>query len=193
MKFDQAVLNRLRIDLTPQAYLRVTPLKHGSTPLGMGYGETRFASPSNAFKVLYLARTLVTGVAETVVRDRFVAKARRRLTIEEVEAWGVTKVRAISPLSLLDLRTTGLVQLGVATNAVRGKGHGPGRRFSEALYVQAPLIDGILYPSRLTSDLCIAVYDRGQAKLSAGPVRALTSQPELISTLKALNITVIAS
>jgi len=90
VKLDSAVLDRLRIDLKPQAYLRVTPLKHASTPLGMGYGETRFASPSKTFKVLYLARTLVTGVAETVVRDRFVAKARRLLTIEEIEAWGVT-------------------------------------------------------------------------------------------------------
>ncbi len=192
MKLDGAVLERLRIDLKPQAYLRVTQLKYASTPLGMGYGETRFASPSEAFKVLYIARTLVTGVAETVVRDRFVARARRRLTIDEVEAWGVAEVHAAAPLSLLDLRTTGLVQLGVATNAVRGKGHAPGRRFSEALYAQAPLIDGILYPSRLTNDLCIAVYDRSQSKLTAGPVRNLTSQPELVSALEDLNVTVIA-
>jgi hypothetical protein len=116
VKLDGAVLERLRIDLKPQAYLRVTQLKYASTPLGMGYGETRFASPSEAFKALYIARTLVTGVAETVVRDRFVARARRRLTIDEVEAWGVAEVHATARLSLLDLRTTGLVQLGVVTN-----------------------------------------------------------------------------
>lgn len=193
MRLDVTIIDRLRIELRPRAHLRVTPLKHASTPLGMGYGETRFASPSKAFKALYIARTLVTSVAETIVRDRFVARAKRRLTEEEIEAWGVTAVQASAPLSLLDLRTTGLVQLGVPTNTVRGKAHAAGRRFSEALYAQAPAIDGILYPSRLTNDICIAVYDRAVAKLTAGTVHPIINQTKLIPALADLNITVLAT
>lgn len=192
MKLAAAAVERLRVDVRPRAYLRLTLTKFAATPLGMGYGETRFASPSNAFKVLYIAETLVTGVAETIVRDRFVGRAKRRLTEEEIEAWGVTEVDANAPLSLVDLRTTGLVQLGVPTNAVRGKAQGPGRRFSEALYTLIPAVDGILYPSRLTNDVCIAVYDRAVTKLNAGAVHPVILQAGLVPALEALNVTVLA-
>jgi hypothetical protein len=158
----------------------------------MGYGETRFASPSHAFKTLYLAKTLTTGVAETIVRDRFVGKSRRRLTEEEIDAWGVTEVAATAPLSLPDLRAGGPIRLGVPTNVVRGKAQGPGRRFSEALYRSAPDLDGIFYPSRLTNDWCIAVYDRGVPKLRAGEVRPLIRHPCLLPALAALNVAVLA-
>jgi hypothetical protein len=55
--------------------------------------------------VLYIANTLTTGVAETIVLDRFVGKARRRLTEEEIEAWGVAEIGGNAPQPLLDLRT----------------------------------------------------------------------------------------
>lgn len=192
MKLDAGVVDGLRREFTPTGYLRVTPLKHAATPLGMGFSETRFASPSRAFMVLYLGRSLVTAVAETIVRDRFVGRRRRVLALEEIQAWGVTEVSAAAPLSLLDLRGAGAVQLGVPTNAVRGKAHGPGRRFSEALYDQVPDLDGILYPSRLTNDVCIAVYGRAVEKLKAAAARPMADQPELLSALGALNVIVLA-
>jgi hypothetical protein len=172
--------------------LRLIPMRFAATPLGMGYGETRFASPSKAFKVLYIAQTLITGVAETIVRDRFVGKAERRLTEEEIEAWGIAEVEANAHLSVLDLRTTGPVQLGIRTNVVRGEKHGPGRRFSEALYALAPAVDGIMYPSRLTNDICIAVYDRAVTRLNAGAVAPVIRQGGLVPALAALNIAVLA-
>jgi hypothetical protein len=192
MRIDARAVERLRVDFRPRGYLRLTPLRFAATPLGMGFGETRFASPSQAFRLLYTARTLVTAIAETIVRDRFVGRAARRLTEEEIEGWGVVAVTATEPLSLLDLRTTGAVMLGIPTNAVRGKAHGTGRRFSEALYRGFPELDGILYPSRLTNDLCIAVYDRAVAKLEAGVVRPVIRQARLVPALAALNVTVLA-
>jgi hypothetical protein len=189
---DTDVIDRLRRVLTPRAYLRVTPLSFAATPLGLGFGETRFASTGRSFKLLYLGRSLTTAVAETVIRDRFVGRRRRVLTQEEIETWGAAEVRAAEPLTLLDLTGTGLVQLGVPTNAVRGKAHGSGRGFSEALYFQGPMIDGILYPSRLTNEPCIAIYDRAVAKLRASPVQRLVDQPTLIPALSALNVTVLA-
>jgi hypothetical protein len=53
---------------------------------------------------------------------------------------------------------------------VRGKAQASGRRLSEAIYAADADIDGLLYPSRLTSGDCIAVYDRSVGKLTAGPV-----------------------
>jgi hypothetical protein len=135
---DPDVIDRLRRVMTPRAYLRVTPMNHAATPLGLGFGETRFASPRRSFKLLYLGRSLTTAVAETVIRDRFVGRRRRTLAQEEIEAWGVAEVRASEPLTLLDLTGTGLVQLGVPTNTVRGNAQASGRRFSETLYFQEP-------------------------------------------------------
>lgn len=193
MRLDPAVLADLTVSCRPRRYLRVTPLKFAATPLGLGYGETRFASPTQAFTVLYLGKSLVTGVAETIIRDRFVGRGRRRLTEDEIGSWGVTEVRASAALSLLDVRSTGLVALGVPTNAVRGKTHRAGRAFSEALYAQAPGIDGILYASRLTAGPCIAIYDRAVTKLQAGPVHPMIRQPSLVPALRQLNVAVIAA
>jgi hypothetical protein len=191
VRLDSAVIDRLTVTLKIDRFLRVTPLKFTATPLGLGFGETRFASPSRTFKVLYLGQCLVTSLAETIIRDRFVGRAKRRLTKEEIEAWGIAQVRTIAPLALLDLRSTGVVQLGVTTNTVRGKSQKAGRAFSEALYAQAPDIDGIVYKSRLTNGSCIAVYDRAITKLAAGNVEPLITQRALIPALKQLNVTVL--
>jgi hypothetical protein len=76
---DRAILADLAVEVTPGAYVRVTPMTHAATPLGAGLGLTRFASPTQAFKVIYLAQDLTTSVAETLVRDRFQGRANRRL------------------------------------------------------------------------------------------------------------------
>ena len=188
MNLDTTAISDLTTPWTPRNYLRVTPLAHAATPLGMGFGQTRFASPSKAFRVLYIAKTLRAAVAETIVRDRFVARARRRLTEDEIDDWGVTLVAASNPLQMLDLRSTGCLELGIPTDVIGAKSHRQGRRFSEALYAAAPAIDGILYPSRLTKDICVAVYDRAVSKLSAGPVLPLIAQPNLIAVLTGLKI-----
>jgi hypothetical protein len=68
---DPDILADLAVEITPKAYVRVTPMAHAATPLGAGFGVTRFASPTKAFKVIYLGQDLTTSVAETLVRDRF--------------------------------------------------------------------------------------------------------------------------
>jgi hypothetical protein len=85
------------------------------------------------FKVIYLAQDLTTGVAETLVRDRFQCRARRKLLDVEAALWGATEVSANAPLTLIDLRTTGLMRLGVSTEAARGKPQGQGRTLSQAI------------------------------------------------------------
>jgi hypothetical protein len=104
---DPDILADLAVEITPKAYVRVTPMTHAATPLGAGFGLTRFASPIKAFKVIYLGQDLTTGVAETMVRDRFQDRARRKLLDVDAALWGATEVSASALLTLIDLRTTG--------------------------------------------------------------------------------------
>lgn len=116
MKLDPKVVAELAVPFRPSAYLRVMPKLHAATPLGMGFGQTRFSAPDNSFEVLYIARDIATAIAETIIRDRFEGRARRILDITEVEDWAFSEVSAPTPLTVLDLRTTGLLKLGVSTN-----------------------------------------------------------------------------
>jgi RES domain-containing protein len=190
---DPNVLADLAVAITPKAYVRVTPMAHAATPLGAGFGATRFASPTKAFKVIYLAQDLTTGIAETLVRDRFQGKARRKLLDVEAALWGATEVSAAAPLTLIDLRTTGLVRLGVSTEAARGKAQGQGRKLSQAVYDQTDA-QGLIYNSRLTGRTCIGVYDRAlPGQLVATPVVEVTLLAGFVDALRNLNVTLIAT
>ncbi|MNV52779.1 hypothetical protein D3C71_1448890 [compost metagenome] len=49
------------------------------------------------------------------MRDRFEGSADRVLDETEFEDWAIAEVSAVDPLTVLDLRTTGLLKLGVST------------------------------------------------------------------------------
>src|SRR5258707_438195 len=106
------------------------PAVHATSPLGMGFGHTRFSSPDRAFRLVYIARDLATAIAETIVRDRFEGAVERVLDDSEIQEWAVAEVTAPSPLVVLDLRTTGLLKLGVSTDAARAKAHREGQLLS---------------------------------------------------------------
>ena len=162
---DPDVVASLTVPYQPAAYLRVTPIAHSATPLGMGFGKTRFASPVDAFKLLYIAENLATGVAEAIIRDRFEGATARELTAGEVADWGVTEVSARLPLHLLDMRTDGCFLLGVSTDITGAKAQDEARQFSQPGFDQTG-VDGIIYLSRLTRKTCVAVYDRAVASSS---------------------------
>jgi hypothetical protein len=190
VKLDPNVVAELVIPFHPKAYVRVMPKAHAATPLGMGFGQTRFAAPDKSFQLVYLARNIATGIAETVVRDRFQGKVRRILDITELNDWAVSEVSATGPLKLIDLRTTGLLRLGVSTDVARAKKQEAGRRLSKALYDRFA-IDGVLYLSRLTSAECVAVYDRAVAtKLASTPAVDLIRHRELTEALRSINVSI---
>ena len=192
MILDPNVLADLAVAITPKAYVRVTPIAHAATPLGTGFGVTRFASPTKAFKVIYVAQDLTTAVAETLVRDRFQGRALRKLLDVEAALWGMTELNAGAPLMLIDLRTTGLVRLGVSTEAAHGKAQGQGRKLSQAIYDQTDA-QGLIYNSRLTGGACICIYDRALAGLAATPVIEVTLLAGFVDALRELNVTLIAT
>lgn len=191
MKLDPGILADLAVAIAPKNYVRVTPMMYAATPLGAGFGETRFASPTHAFKVIYFAEDLATGVAETIVRDRFQGKAARRLLDVEAAHWGATDVSAGVPLTLIDLRTTGLVRLGVSTEAARGKRQAQGRSLSQEIFEQTD-VDGLIYTSRLTGRTCVCAYERAIAgKLVASPVVEVTRLTSFVDALRELNVKLI--
>ena len=187
---DPSVIEGLSLNYDFKSYLRIMPEKHKKTPLGTGFGTSRFSNPGNRFKLLYMAPGLETAIAETIVRDRFEGRAKRVLDISEIEESAVAEISTRKPLVLIDLRASGLLKLGVSTDAARAKAHHEGQLLSDALYRQF-LLDGILYSSRLTSADCIAVYDRAVApKLKAGNVINLAEAEDLISALQSINVSV---
>ena len=192
MILDHNVLADLAVATTPKSYVRVTPIAHAATPLGTGFGVTRFASPTKAFRVIYIAQDLTTGIAETLVRDRFQGRAQRKLLDVEAALWGMTEVSAGAPLTLIDLRTTGLVRLGVSTEAARGKAQGQGRKLSQAIHDHTDA-QGLIYNSRLTGGACICIYDRALPGLVATPVVEVTRLAGFVDALRELNVTLIAT
>lgn len=190
VKLDPATVADLALAFRPDAWLRVLPRSHMATPLGMGFGNSRFSSPHRRFRLVYLARDLATAIAETIVRDRFEGSADRVLDETEFEDWAVAEVSAVDPLTVLDLRTTGLLRLGVSTDAARAKTHKDGQALSEAVYGTFDA-DGLLYASRLTGAYCVAVYDRAVThKLAATPAIELLRHPGLVPALKEIGVSV---
>jgi RES domain len=188
---DAEVVAKLAVRFRPLDYLRVMPKVYAGTPLGMGYGQTRFASPDKSFQLVYIARDLMTGIAETIIRDRFEGQAHRTLHASEVADWTASTVSVISPLILVDLRTTGLLKLGVTTDAAHAKAQEAGRLLSQELY-QRFAVDGVLYLSRLTGAECVAVFDRAVvAKLEAGRAVEMLRLPALVPALTALGVTLL--
>ncbi len=190
MRLSREIVEDLVVGFEPASYLRVLDAAYKATPLGMGYGNTRFSSPAKAFKLLYIGQDVATGVAETVVRDRFEGHADRVLDLSEFDTWAITCVTAHNPLLLVDLRKNGLLRLGVSTDAARSKSHREGQALSEAMHAQFD-VDGFLYVSRLTGENCAAVYERAVInKLTATPAILLFQHPDLIAALQSISIVV---
>jgi hypothetical protein len=192
MRLDPAIIASLTRRLQLTGYLRTARWAHRSTPLGMGFGKTRFASPVDGFKLMYLAKDLPTSIAEAIIRDRFEGTIDRVLTRGEVADWGVCEVSAAALLRVLDLRGNGCFELGVSTDIAGGKAQDEAREFSQTRYDTTDL-DGIIYRSRLRKQQdCVAVYDRAVSPaLMAGPVVEMESLAALVPALRALKIKLI--
>ncbi len=60
MKLDLAILRELAVGIDVRSYLRIMEGRFRSTPIGTGFTETRFSSPSKFFTLLYIAQGLST-------------------------------------------------------------------------------------------------------------------------------------
>jgi len=193
MRLDKAVLQQLVVRIDAMDYVRILDRAHEDTPLGMGYGRTRFSSPNDVFRLLYLAQDSRTAIAERIVRDRFQGKAKRELLASELRSYSIAAITNADPLALLDLRHEGANLLGLPTDVVRARAQSAGCGFSQELHDRTSL-DGIVYMSRITNRECVAVYERAvTTKLSAeAPALPLVRLATMITDLRALGVTIIA-
>lgn len=169
---------------------RIMRSQYRATPVGAGFGSSRFSSPTQSFKVLYAASDFGTAFAEGVVRDRFESKTRRYLYRPDLDRLCVTAVHSNREMSFVDLTGGGAYELGVDTDASRARDHRSGQDFSEQLHAEMLDVDGILFDSRLTGGRCIAVYDRALSDFSAPPPIALVQAAQLAVEIKRLGIIV---
>lgn len=187
------ILQQLAVQVDVSNYVRILPRIYAASPLGMGFGLTRFSSPKNKFQLLYLAQNPMTAVAETIVRDRFEKTTDRYLMREELDRYSIAVIRNPKPLFLLDLRYEGASLLGISTDTVRAKAQAAGRRLSQEIYDQTEF-DGIIYMSRITNKECVAVYDRAvHLNLETeAPALNLTRLSSLTDIFEKLFVTIMA-
>lgn len=191
MKLNADRLRERTTNLDLTGFVRIIPRQHEATPLGMGFGKTRFASPKDAFKLVYVAEGSCIALAETLVRDRFQGRTTRKISEDEFDAWSICEINTRESLTVLDLHDPACNLLNVPTDVVHARNQKAGRRFSQDLYEQTAL-DGILYPSRMQGRPCVAVYDRAVAKLALqGRAIGLPLLASLASDLKELRVTLI--
>ena len=152
-------------------------------PLSVRTSPSRFCHGHAGYAVLYAALTFETCIAESLIRDRFVHRARRELPVSAilVRAHARIATQPKTELLLLDLRDTGCLDIGAPTDAARARHFAAGQG---SIYAEHPDVDGILYASRLTGDDCFAVFDRALDKLVVIDACALKDHPQLPTTLE---------
>lgn len=134
--------------------------------LGVGWGPSRFVPdptglpPDRRFRALYAASTLDTAFAEAILRDRAAARtATFLLDLDELAAWDVVSIH-IDRLRVVDLTGPRMLAARVPTDAVRAQDQASGQALGLALHHHRSAPDGVLYPSRLTGEANIVVFDR---------------------------------
>jgi len=150
-------------------------------PLSVQPSPSRFCDGASGYAVLYGALSFETCSAEALIRDRFVRRARREIPLAAVlmRAHARIATQPDEELLLVDLRDTGCLDIGAPTDAARARHFAAGQSLARSIYAEHPDVNGFIYPSRLTGEDCIAVFDRAIPRLTVIDACALADHPEL--------------
>lgn len=165
-----------------------------SDPLGYGKTKSRFSDPrrrkpENRFGVLYLGETLTACFLEAVLRDqRDGLVGELPMAESELEARLYAEIEVAAPLHMVDLRETAAVAMGVPSDVHRGTRHTLGQAWSVAFHEHIRAPDGIIYPSRLSGQINLAVFGRAVSKLRPVRLRRLIDVAELAPVLTDLRV-----
>jgi hypothetical protein len=153
-------------------------------PLGYGFNPTRFSDPQvmepgKQFGVIYLGSSLEVCFLEAILRDqRNGAVGDYPLEMAELENRFYSSIIAREPLKLADLTGDKKILMGIPSDVSNAADQTLGRLWSEALYLHPARVDGIVYESRLSRKINLAVYDRGAAKLTTVATVPMLKAPE---------------
>jgi hypothetical protein len=125
----------------------------------------RFDAPDGRFGVCYLALSLETAIAETLLRNPEI----RTLPRSQIDRRTLTEIEAAGELRLVDLVSMATLQrLGIDLRTVHGP-YDACRALAARLHDDPSGPDGLIWPSRFGADgRCIAVFDRAAGKLRPG-------------------------
>jgi hypothetical protein len=167
--------------LYPPQWVDAAGAVHPGTPLGCGFGPTRFSDPSvpPTYRVYYAAEDLRTAVLETVVRDFRTGRLGFIFSRDSVLNRCWAEITLTAPLRLVDLVEDGCTRMGINTDTIGARDHAQGRALSFVLHGHADAPDGILYRSRLSGNRNIAIFDRRFAALDATGDGVMRDRPEL--------------
>ena len=169
----------------PESY-RIMSQRHVESPLGTTPADSRFATRTGSYTVLYTAPDFTTAFIETIVRDRFAHRRAREIALREIteRVWVRIEAEPGAPVTILDLRTDGCTRIGAPTDVVQARSHAAGRAFGKTIHGEHADIDGLVYASRLTGEDVYAIYDRSVVKLNAVDVGRLEEHVELPGVLE---------
>lgn len=173
-----------------QVWRRLYDRRHPD-PLGWGASLSRFSDPTGAaFGVVYLAASAKAAFVETVLRDRADGRgADCVIDMAEITGRALAEVRLRAPLRLVDLTGDGPLRMGVPSDVAGARDQTLARTWSAAFHAHPDRPDGVLYPSRLNKERCLAVYDRALGALeTASTSPLLDRRAELAATLDDLEI-----
>ena len=119
----------------PESY-RIMPRRHVRSPLGTTPADSRFATRTGSYTVLYAAPEFTTAFVETIVRDRFAHRRTRRVALREIteRVWVRISAEPGPWLTLLDLRADGCTRIGAPTDVVQARNHAAGRAFGKTMW-----------------------------------------------------------
>ena len=126
----------------PESY-RIMSQRHVGSPLGTTAADSRFATGTGSYTVLYTARDFTTAFVETIVRDRFAHRRTRLVALREIRerVWVRIAAQPAMPLTLLDLRADGCTRIGAPTDVVQARNQAAGRAFGRTIYAEHADVD----------------------------------------------------
>ncbi len=141
--------------------------------------------------MIYAAADLATAAYETLIRDRFDLEPARVLSPSDYTSRIAVNISTVAggAVTLLDLTAGNASRYGVPSDVTNYSKHADGQHFAEFVHTHMPSVDGLLYRSRFTDRLSVAVFDRGIGSLAHGTPLPLT-QGLLGPALRSWNVRV---
>jgi RES domain len=168
-------------------------------PLGFGFSPSRFSDPrvtlpeKDRFGVIYFGSSLKVCFLERVLRDlRNGQIGDVPIPYAELEELICSEVTSVRPLNVVDLRADSPIKMGVPTDAVRASSHQLGQRWSLAFWQHKQRPHGILYPSRLNEEICLALYDGALPNVRVSrTLPFLEHKPEMASLIRKFKLAIV--
>ena len=105
-RYPRSLIEPLLVRTAFSESYRIMSQRHVGSPLGATPADSRFATRTGGYTVLYAAPDFTTAFIETIVRDRFAHRRIREVALREIteRMWVRIAAEPGARLTLLDLR-----------------------------------------------------------------------------------------